>query len=63
MRMCFETELSEMSNGAAISVTRACPPERRCRMLRRLSDESALKLRWLSKGKHHALGFGEKSQV
>src|SRR5262245_31967163 len=41
-RMCFETELSEMPNGAATSVTRASPEASRLRMLRRVSSASAI---------------------
>ena len=40
--MCFDTELSEMSNGAATSVTRASPEASRCRMLLRVSSASAI---------------------
>src|SRR5258706_9173094 len=42
--MCLETELSEISNGAAISVTRASPAARRLRMLRRVSSASATRV-------------------
>src|SRR5882672_168664 len=41
-RMCLDTELSEMPNGAATSVTRASPAASRLRMLRRVSSRSML---------------------
>src|SRR5260221_1946965 len=44
MRMCLETELSEMSNGAASSVTRASPLERRCRSARRVGSARAIRV-------------------
>ena len=42
--MCFDTEFSEMSNGAATSVTRASPEARRLRMLRRVSSARAIRV-------------------
>src|SRR6202171_363329 len=42
MRMCLETELSEMSNGAASSATRASPRERRFRMALRVGSARAI---------------------
>jgi hypothetical protein len=39
--MCFETELSEMPNGAATSVTRASPEASRFSIERRVSSASA----------------------
>src|SRR5580692_267262 len=41
MRMCFETEFSEMANGAANSVTRASPRASRSRIARRVGSASA----------------------
>ena len=41
-RMCFDTELSEMPNGAATSVTRASPAASRPRMLLRVSSARAI---------------------
>src|SRR5258708_465020 len=41
MRMCLDTELSEISNGAATSVTRASPEARRFRIVRRVSPARA----------------------
>src|SRR5712671_2209552 len=42
--MCLETELSEMSNGAATSVTRASPEARCLRMPRRVSSARAIRV-------------------
>ena len=42
--MCFDTELSEMSNGSATSVTRASPEASRRRMLRRVSSARAIRV-------------------
>src|ERR1700734_896307 len=44
MRMCFETEFSEMANGAAKSVTRASPRDRRSKIARRVGSASAPKM-------------------
>src|SRR5258707_13112579 len=43
MRMCLDTELSEISNGAATSVTRAPPEARRFRMPRRGASASTMR--------------------
>ena len=51
-RMCLDTELSEMSNGAATSVTRASPAARRCRMPRRVSSASAISVSSRSIGQY-----------
>src|SRR5258708_8217909 len=44
MRMCLDTELSEISNGAATSVTPAPPAASRFRMLPRASAASAMRV-------------------
>src|ERR1700682_270496 len=44
MRMCFETELSEMSKGAGTSGPRASPRESRCRMARRVGSARAMRV-------------------
>src|SRR5258708_5733927 len=43
-RMCFDTEFSEMSKGAATSVTRASPAASWRRILRRVSSARAIRV-------------------
>jgi hypothetical protein len=42
MRMCFETELSDIANGRARSVTRVSPVASLCRMARRVGSAIAI---------------------